>query len=98
VDIGVIDVFLIKPIDEKLLIKTLEKYDAVISLEEGFINNAGLDSLVMRMINSCKKPKKFKNMGFAQKYVFDIGSREYLHKLNDLGQDSIMKNIKTMTR
>jgi len=98
INIGVIDVFLIKPLNEKLFMQALEKYQAVLTLEEGFINNGGLDSLVLQLINRQDSGTKFKNMGFAQRYVFEIGSREHLHKLNKLGEDSIIKNIKALLR
>jgi transketolase len=98
IDIGLIDVFLIKPLSETLFMKALEKYQAVITLEEGFINNGGLDSLVLQLINRKGIRIKFKNMGFSQRYVFDIGSRDYLHKLNKLDEGSIIKNIKALLR
>jgi transketolase len=98
IDIGVIDVFLIKPLNEALFMKALGKYQAVITLEEGFINNGGLDSLVLQLINRKSIRIKFKNMGFSQRYVFDIGSRDYLHKLNKLDEGSIIKNIKGLLR
>ena len=98
IDIGVIDVFLIKPLNEKLFMKALEKYQAVLTLEEGFINNGGLDSLVLQLINREGAGVNFKNMGFAQRYVFEIGSRDYLHKLNKLDANSIIKNIKALLR
>ena len=97
-EVGVIDVFLIKPLDEALLVKTLDKYKAVITLEEGFINSGGLDSAVLHLISQKGKVKLFKNMGFAQKYVFDIGSRDYLHRLNGLDESGIIKNIKKLLR
>lgn len=98
IDIGIIDVFLIKPLKETLFMKTLEKYESVITLEEGFINNGGLDNLVIQLINRKNLKIKFKNMGFSQRYVFEIGNREYLHKLNNLDQSSIIKNIKVLLR
>lgn len=98
INIGVIDLFLIKPLKETLLMTALKKYEAVITLEEGFINNGGLDNLVMQLINRKNLKIKFKNMGFGQSYVFEIGSREYLHKLNKLDERSIIRNIKTLTK
>jgi len=98
IDIGVIDVFLIKPLNENLFIKTLKKYQAVITLEEGFIKKGGLDSLVLELINRNGAEIKFRNMGFLEHYVFDIGSRDYLHGLNKLDENSIVKNVKALLR
>ncbi len=98
IDIGIIDVFLIKPLNEDMLYEALKKYRAVISLEEGFVNKGGLDSVVLGLINRKNSGIKFRNMGFLQRYVFDIGSRDYLHKLNKLDNDQIIRNIKTLLR
>jgi transketolase len=97
-NIGVIDVFMMKPLNEKSLLKALGKYQAVITLEEGFINKGGLDSLVLQLISRKNKNIRFKNMGFGQKYVFDIGARDHLHKLNGLDNNSIIKNIKALLK
>ncbi len=98
IDIGVIDVFLLKPFNEKLFMKALGKYQGALTLEEGFINHGGLDSLVLQLINREDAGIKFKNMGFVQRYVFEIGSRDYLHKLNKLDESSIIQNIKGMLK
>lgn len=98
IDIGVIDIFLIKPLNEALFMKALERYQAVITLEEGFIDNGGLDSLVLRSVNRMGAAIKFRNMGFQQSYVFDIGSRDYLHRLNKLDEGSIIRSVKALLR
>ena len=36
---------------------------------------------------------KLKRLGFGDKYVFDIGSRDYFHKLNNIDEESIIKVI-----
>ena len=41
---------------------------------------------------------KVKNMGFDDSYVFDIGSRDYLHKLNKLDEESIAENAKELLK
>ena len=98
IDIGVIDVFLIKPLNEDVLYRALKKYRAIITLEEGFINKGGLDNVVLGLINRKNAGIKFKNMGFSERYVFNIGSRDYLHKLNKLDNDEIVRNVKTLLR
>lgn len=92
--VGVIDVFLLKPLNENLFSKALNKYKYVITLEEGFINKGGLDSLVSGIIERRGLDIVLRRMGFGDAYVFDNGNREYLHALNDLNEDSIIRNIK----
>ncbi len=98
VSVGVVDIFLLKPLDEGLFFETINKYKCIITLEEGFINKGGLDSLVSCVLDSKDSNIRLKRMGFEDAYVFDIGSRDYLHKLNKLDEESIIKNIKKMIK
>jgi len=96
--VGVIDVFILKPLNEKLLFEALKKYDWIITLEEGFINNGGLDSLISKILYDNQSNIKLKRLGFTDKHIFDLGDRNYLHKLNDLDEESIIniiQNLKT---
>ena len=93
-DIGVVDIFIIKPIDEKLLLQTIKRYEYIITLEEGFINKGGLDSLISNIISNYNSPLRLKRLGFADKHVFETGNRSYLHKLNNMDKESVIKLIK----
>ena len=93
--IGLIDVFRLKPIDENLLESVLSKYKYIISLEEAFINKGGLDMLIARAVSK-RKEIGLRNLGFSDKYVFDLGSRDYLHKINHIDEQSIIKLIKSL--
>lgn len=93
-EVGLIDVFILKPLNEKLLAKALDKYDYVVTIEEGFINNGGLDSLISKALEiNQNKTKLVKRLGINDKYVFDLGERNYLHKLNNCDEESIVKII-----
>lgn len=94
IKISVIDMFCIKPIDEIKLFKAIKNYKLIITLEEGFINNGGLDSLVSQIILRNKMNVIFKNFGFIDKYIFEMGSRKLLHKKNKIDSQSIIKTIK----
>ncbi len=92
-EIGIIDVYMIKPLKEDLLFSTLKKYEAVVTLEEGFINKGGLDSLIASILGNKNSSIQLNRLGFGDAYVFDIGSREYLHELNKLDDKSIANYI-----
>ena len=62
--IGVIDVFLLKPLNERLFVKVLRKYECVITLEEGFINKGGIDSLVSSVIDNSSPQYPIEKNGF----------------------------------
>lgn len=93
INIGVIDVFMLKPVIEDLLCQSLKKYRTVITLEEAFINKSGLDSLVADIIINGGLHIQLKRLGIKDKYVFDVGSREYLHKLNNMDEDYIVRMV-----
>ncbi|MDO8743409.1 MAG: transketolase C-terminal domain-containing protein [Candidatus Azambacteria bacterium] len=92
-NIGVIDVFMLKSFNESALFDALKKYKYVITLEEGFINSGGLDSLVLKTLRDHQFNVKVKNLGFNDKHIFEVGDRDYLHKLNKLDEKNIIKAI-----
>jgi len=94
--VGVIDAFLLKPIDENSLFKALKKYEYIITIEEAFINSGGLDSLISKILRDHQLNIKLKNLGFNDKHIFEVGDRNYLHKLNGLDEKSIIKVIKNL--
>ncbi len=98
IDVGVIDAFLLKPMNENEFFETVKRYKCVITIEEAFINKGGLDSLVSGVLDGKNSNIKFKRMGFKDAYVFDIGSRDYLHKINNLDEESIIKIIKEILK
>lgn len=97
-EIGVIDVFSLRPFDEKRFISAVKKYEAVITIEEGFINKGGLDALVLSALGASNLHIKFKRMGFGDAYVYDIGNRKYLHRLLKLDEQAIAKNAEAIIK
>jgi len=96
INVGVIDIFLLKPFDEDLFFESLNKYKFVITIEEAFVNKGGLDSLVSNILVNKKSNIKLIRMGFNDAYIFNVGGRGYLHKMSKLDEESIIKNIKDM--
>jgi transketolase len=94
INVGVLDMFILKPVNEELLFEVLKQYKCIITIEEGFINKGGLDSLILNVINKYQLSIKLKKLGFDDKYVFDLGNRNYLHKINALDEESIIKIVK----
>ena len=92
--IGVIDFYMLKSFDEDKLKKTLSSYSRVITMEEGFKNRGGLDSLVMNFIRENKLQLDFENVGLRDHYSFEIGSRSSLHETHCMEPKSIIQLIK----
>lgn len=94
VSVGVIDLFLLKPVNEDLLFDLLKKYKYIITMEEAFINKGGLDSLILNILKDKDQNIKLKSLGFKDEYVFEVGSRDYLHGLHQFDEESIIETIK----
>jgi transketolase len=94
INIGLVDFFLLKPFNEDILFEILNKYKYIITLEEAFINKGGMDSVISAILNNKRSNIKLRRMGLGDLYVFDIGNREHLHKINKLDKESIIKSIK----
>lgn len=92
---GVVDVYFLKPFNEKLLLKILSEYKHVVTMEESFLNKGSLDSIIGNLCFSNRLFIGMTKLGFGDKYVFDVGNREHLYKLNKLDQENIIKKIKT---
>ena len=94
INVGVLDMIILKPVNEELLSKSLKNYEYIITIEEGFINKGGLDSLILNVINKYQLNIQLKELGFDDKYVFALGGRNHLHKINNLDEESIIDIVK----
>ncbi|MBI5641250.1 MAG: transketolase [Nitrospirae bacterium] len=94
INVGLIDVFLLKPLDEDRFFETVKKYELLISLEEAFVNKGGLDGLVSSIVGNRGSRIRLKRMGLKDEYSFSQGSRDYLHRLNALDEESLIGNIR----
>lgn len=93
--IGVVDVFMLKPINEKSLLEVLKQYKTVITLEEAFIGKGGLDSLVLALVNDCQADIQIKRFGFKDEYVFKFGNRDFLYGQSGFNKESVLEWILT---
>ncbi|WP_096025280.1 hypothetical protein [Campylobacter lanienae] len=92
-DIELIDIYSINSNQNDKLIEYINRYEHIITLEEGFINCGGLDSY----INFYIKNKNIINLGFPKKYTFDIGDREFIHSLNHIGFKDIKDILNSLS-
>lgn len=94
--IGLIDLYLLKEFNQENLCEVLNKYSHIITLEEGFINKGGLDSLIQTFIrkNGLKLPMVA--LGIQDSYNFQIGGREHLHAINKLSEEHILEVLKSI--
>jgi transketolase len=83
---GVTDFFLLKDFDRQAAHKALCRYTHVVTLEEGFVSGGGLDGLVHDLLPA--KVEKL-NLGFRDRYTFEVGDRSYLHGISGLSDADI---------
>lgn len=89
-DVAVIDIFTLKPCDEAALARELYPYSHLITMEEGFINNGGLDSLVTKVVREHGLECRQHPIGFNDRYVFELGSRDHLHAINGMDETAVI--------
>lgn len=92
VDAGIIDLYRIKPMNEKLLLKAIEQPKAIVTLEENLING-GIGSIVAEILVDKGKTLPLKRIAIRDKYYFQYGGRECLHTFCGLDVDSVTKTI-----
>lgn len=90
---GLIDLFLLKPLDERRLAETISRYKHVITVEEGFIGKGGMDSIILNLLNAHCRGIGMSALGFPDKYVFERGNRAYLHKLYGIDAAGISRLV-----
>ena len=53
-----------------------------------------MDSLVSKLLHDNQSNIKLKSLGFNDRYVFELGDRNYLHKINKMDKDSITSAVR----
>ena len=91
--VAVIDLFSLKPCNETELAAALFPYRHVITMEEAFINNGGLDSLVTKVVREHELVCRQHPIGFNDRYVFELGSRDHLHAINTMDEVAVIAMI-----
>lgn len=92
VDAGVIDLYRLKPIDERLLLKNLRQSKRIVTLEE-HLKIGGVGSAVTEILadNECSIPVK--RIGIQDSYCYIYGGRENIQSRHGLDVDSICKSV-----
>jgi len=92
ISVGVIDLFRIKPLERKKLIKEIKKVKNIVTLEEHFVNG-GLGEIISRLLCEYGYQGDFKAVGIRDEFCRKYGQREYLLKYNLLDFESITEFI-----
>jgi len=94
--VGVVDLFMLKPFNQEKLYDTLSSYRHLITMEEAFINAGGLDATVASLLTERRSPLTLDRVGFNDRYVFELGSRDQLHQINGMDEGSVMALVQRL--
>lgn len=92
INAGIVDLYRIKPLNEEMLLETMDNYKNILTLEEHFVIG-GLGSAIAEILCDNEKDARLKRLGIYDRYYFEYGGREHLHKLCSLDTKNIANNI-----
>ncbi|MFV0563069.1 transketolase family protein [Malaciobacter mytili] len=93
INLGLVDIFTIKPLNKEKLKEIAINYNKLIVLEEHFLDG-GLGSCVLETLADLEILIPVLRIGIVDKYIFDNGGREYIHKLSGIDINTIIEKIK----
>ncbi len=94
INIGLIDVYSIKPIPSDLK-NLLSNYNKIITYEEQGING-GFGSSILEFLSDNNLSIPVKRLALNEKYYFENGGRDYLLDSNNLSKKNLIDNIQTL--
>jgi transketolase len=96
IEVGLVDVFALSPLDEAALFDVLRPYSHLISVEESFIGRAGLDTLIMTLFHRRGHRAPLHPFGISDKYIFENGDRTQMHKMFGMDNDTIIAAVERL--
>jgi len=92
-NLSLINMHTVKPLDKELVIKIINEVDAVFTVEEHNIIG-GLGSAISEVISEeARKKIRFKRFGVNDLYLHEIGSQEYLRDRHGFSAQKIAESI-----
>jgi transketolase len=91
--VGLIDLFMLQPMDEAALQEQLRGYKHIITLEEGFTGKGGLDGLINKLMIQARHTATVDSLGIPPRYLFEAGSRAYLRQACGMDPAAIRRTV-----
>jgi transketolase len=92
IDVAVLDLYRLKPVNEPLLLKYLSTYKKVASLEDNSIIG-GLGSILSEIITDNQQNTQLKRIALRDEQCLRYGQKEWLHETYRIDVPSIVKQI-----
>ena len=90
---GVVDLFRLKPMNLEAFCAILKPYDKIITLEEHFLSG-GMGSVVLEALAESDMQRRVLRLGIQDRYLFENGGRQHLHKVAGLDVEAILERAK----
>ena len=90
VDVDVVDLWKIKPIDPQIFVNTFAPYSHIISLEEQSLSG-GFGSAICEMTSDLQTGHKILRLGLPEQYIFDNGTRNEVLDMHGLSVQTILE-------
>lgn len=94
IECGLLDVFLLKGFNSEKLAAALSGYRLLVTAEEAFVGNSPLANAVGELVHKAKLPGRVIRIGFGDRYIFEVGDREYLHRLSVVDKVGIARRVR----
>jgi transketolase len=91
-NIGVIDLYRVKPLPEDALIKLIKDTNKIVTLEEGYLDG-GMGSMIAALLAEKSIYKPFLRLGIKNHFCFDYGTRDYLLDIYNLNGKKVAESI-----
>ncbi len=90
--VGVIDIYQLKPLNEKKIYKLLSPYKKIIVLEE-HLSYGGLATIIADVLADYSLNKEFLRIGLPDENFFVYGDRDYMHEQIGISYPQIIRKI-----
>lgn len=95
--VGVIDIYQLKPLNEKKLYKLLSSYKKIVTLEE-HLSYGGLATIVADLLADYSIKKDFLRIGLPDENFFVYGDRDYMHNKIGISYSQIIRKIEKLLK
>jgi len=93
--VDIIDFYSLKKFNKIKLFSFLKKYKSIVTLEESFEKYGSIENIVKTIMINSKKNIKYTFKGFENRYTFDVGDRNFIHKLNKISETDIISELES---
>ncbi len=95
INIGIVDVYRLKPVNDKALLKIINMSKYIVTIEENSIVG-GLGTIVSEIMTDNNTNTILKRIAIPDVQCFAYGSREWLHEKYKIDIDNIVKYIRKL--